>query len=42
MYCNYCFNYYSFEDVCDNKDCGILRNLIKKYGVEKIIKKLSS
>ena len=42
MYCNYCCNYYSFEEVCNNKYCKELKELIKKLGIENIIKKLSS
>ena len=42
MYCNYCKDYYSFEDICDNKNFKILKDLIKNLGIEKIIKKLSS
>lgn len=42
MYCNYCNCYYSFEEVCNNKYCKELKELIKKLGIENIIKKLSS
>lgn len=42
MICVYCNCYYSFDEVCNNNNCKILKDLIKKLGIEKIIKKLSS
>ncbi len=42
MNCVYCNCYYSFEEVCNNKYCKVLKELIKKLGIENIIKKLSS
>lgn len=42
MNCVYCSSYYSFEEVCQNKYCKELKELIKKLGIENIIKKLSS